>query len=1380
MIAEDNCSVSNENRTPQSARKGRRSSGREQKVTPTTATSGMKQTDLAELFSSNSQKRKSNGNASGLVKNEDDVGRREELVCKKLKTEEPDCIITEDHSQENGEKEVNKPLDGVQMTEPLKRCPECKQYLDDHSLQAFIGDPENAVEEFIALADSKLSVLSGSDMENDTDYVPQHKITDFTIYDKNMHLCPFDTGLVEKNVELFFSGTVKPIYDENPDPSDGIITKQLGPINSWWIAGFDGGERALIGFTTAYADYILMEPSSTYESIMATVHEKIYLSKIVIEFLEENGDATYEDLINKIQTTVPPQSIGCTSFTEDALLRHAQFIVEQVESYDRYGDADEDLLLVTSCMRSLIKLAGVTLGKRRATRRAEKEAREKKKRTKDTMATTTPLVRNIFELFFKNQIDGKPTSAAPKRKRCGVCEVCQQPDCGQCTACKDMVKFGGSGRSKQCCIHRRCPNMAVQAAEECDDEEDNDAELLKNLKETLKKAKSEKKTKTKVEWIGEPGRIEGKKKYYKAAIIDGNEIRVHDIVSVLPEETNVSLYIAKVCHMWEDTMTGKMMFHGHWFSRGSDTVLGEAGDPCELFMVDECDDNPLGSITEKVNLEYRPPPANWAKLGGVEGPNEHQEEDGRNFFYQKWYDRNTARFEDPPPYTLPEDQMDSPCPLYCLSCVRLKAKEAAPTPGNPLPSGKDESRVEYSSFTFKNDTYHIGDGVYLSPDTYSFPVKAKPAPPKKQKEVQVDEAKYTEYYRKMSEYVKGSNMDLPQPFQIGRIKQIVAKSALGKQDKTELMLKLNMFYRPDDTHKGPTASAQADLNLLYWSDEEVTVEAHCIHGRCTVVYGENIAGDLDEYFLGATDRFYFMEAYNSTTKEFEEPPSHATRCGQKGKGKGKGKGKFSKETAEEENTTAEKKFKPLKCLDVFAGCGGLTEGFHQSGVAEAVWAIEKDEAAAQAFRLNYPKATVFTDDCNILLKLVMDGTRTNDRGQPLPMKGDVELLCGGPPCQGFSGMNRFNSREYSQFKNSLVVSYLSYCDYYRPRFFVLENVRNFVSFKRSMVLKLTLRCLVKMGYQCTFGVLQAGQYGVPQTRRRAIIIAAAPGEKLPLYPEPTHVFSPRAVQLSVVVDDKKYVSNITRISNAALRTITVLDAMSDLPDIKNGASAREIRYCGEPQSHFQRLLRGRQDQPILYDHICKEMNPLVAARMRHIPHTPGADWRDLPNIEVHLSDGTFAKKLKYTHHDKKNGKAENKALRGVCSCAEGKPCDPQDKQFGTLIPWCLPHTGNRHNHWAGLYGRLEWDGYFSTTVTNPEPMGKQGRVLHPNQHRVVSVRECARSQGFPDTFRFFGGILDKHRQVGNAVPPPMAKSIGLEIKRCIESKHLNAQDVVEA
>uniref|UniRef100_A0AAZ1X4I9 DNA (cytosine-5-)-methyltransferase n=1 Tax=Oreochromis aureus TaxID=47969 RepID=A0AAZ1X4I9_OREAU len=153
------------------------------------------------------------------------------------------------------------------------------------------------------------------------------------------------------------------------------------------------------------------------------------------------------------------------------------------------------------------------------------------------------------------------------------------------------------------------------------------------------------------------------------------------------------------------------------------------------------------------------------------------------------------------------------------------------------------------------------------------------------------------------------------------------------------------------------------------------------------------------------------------------------------------------------------------------------------------------------------------------------------------------------------------------------------------------------------------------------------------------------------------------------------------------------------------------------------------------------MSALVEGRMRYIPLAPDSDWRDLPNIEVRLKDGTLTKKLRYTHHDKKNGRSGTGALRGVCTCF---PCI------------CL--------------FRLEWDGFFSTTVTNPEPMGKQGRVLHPEQHRVVSVRECAHSQGFPDTYRFFGNILDKHRQVGNAVPPPLSRAIGLEIKRCITEK----------
>lgn len=238
--------------------------------------------------------------------------------------------------------------------------------------------------------------------------------------------------------------------------------------------------------------------------------------------------------------------------------------------------------------------------------------------------------------------------------------------------------------------------------------------------------------------------------------------------------------------------------------------------------------------------------------------------------------------------------------------------------------------------------------------------------------------------------------------------------------------------------------------------------------------------------------------------------------------------------------------------------------------------------------------------------------------------------------------------------------------------------------------------------------------------------------------------------------------------------------MSDLPDIKNGWNKEEMPYDSEPMSHFQRKVRGNQYQPLLRDHICKEMAPLVENRIAHIPIASGSDWRDLPNIAVRLSDGTYSNKLEYTHDDKKAGRSFTGAYRGVCSCSMGKPCDPTDRQFNTMIPWCLPHTGNRHNHWAGLYGRLEWDGFFSTTITNPEPMGKQGRVLHPAQTRVVSVRECARSQGFPDSFHFYGTILDKHRQIGNAVPPPLAAAVGQEIKKCMRNESVTGEIYMDA
>ena len=93
-------------------------------------------------------------------------------------------------------------------------------------------------------------------------------------------------------------------------------------------------------------------------------------------------------------------------------------------------------------------------------------------------------------------------------------------------------------------------------------------------------------------------------------------------------------------------------------------------------------------------------------------------------------------------------------------------------------------------------------------------------------------------------------------------------------------------------------------------------------------------------------------------------------------------------------------------------------------------------------------------------------------------------------------MNRFQESELYQGKNSLVANFLSHCDLYRPRFFLLENIEDLIKYKGGLVLRLCVRALTKMGYQVAFSVLQAGQYGVPQSRKRLFILATGPGESL--------------------------------------------------------------------------------------------------------------------------------------------------------------------------------------------------------------------------------------------------------------------------------------------
>lgn len=229
-----------------------------------------------------------------------------------------------------------------------------------------------------------------------------------------------------------------------------------------------------------------------------------------------------------------------------------------------------------------------------------------------TKATTTPLVRDLFESFFLGQIDqsgdGDAAAQGPRRTRCGVCEVCQEPDCGYCRHCRDMVKFGGSGRSKQCCVNRRCPNMALADREESDGEDlDGDLNLERlTTGRTPPRAHGIRKRARPTNWVGAPAAQEGRKTYYRKVMIEEEEISVGDCVMVEPDDPKVPVYTARVTAMWETEGRKEKLFHADWFCRGGDTILGETADPHELFLVDDCEATLIEGILRKVRLTFGP------------------------------------------------------------------------------------------------------------------------------------------------------------------------------------------------------------------------------------------------------------------------------------------------------------------------------------------------------------------------------------------------------------------------------------------------------------------------------------------------------------------------------------------------------------------------------------------------------------------------------------------------------------------------------------------------------------------------------------------------------------------------------------------------------
>ena len=214
-------------------------------------------------------------------------------------------------------------------------------------------------------------------------------------------------------------------------------------------------------------------------------------------------------------------------------------------------------------------------------------------------------------------------------------------------------------------------------------------------------------------------------------------------------------------------------------------------------------------------------------------------------------------------------------------------------------------------------------------------------------------------------------------------------------------------------------------------------------------------------------------------------------------------------------------------------------------------------------------------------------------------------------------MNRFSSSEYSMFKSSMIACFLNYVEYYQPNYVLLENVRNLALYKDSLILKIICSFLIRLGYQIRTTIIQAGEYGVPQNRRRLFIMAARMSVMLPDFPSPTHVFAGKHCNCSIKVDGK-IIGKVRNKSSGIFRMISIEDAIRDLPTLVN-IDGKKVEYASDQTKvlHYQRIMR-KHSSNLLQDHHCKQLNELNLERIRRIPHFPGSDWRDLPNIEYRI------------------------------------------------------------------------------------------------------------------------------------------------------------------
>ncbi len=325
---------------------------------------------------------------------------------------------------------------------------------------------------------------------------------------------------------------------------------------------------------------------------------------------------------------------------------------------------------------------------------------------------------------------------------------------------------------------------------------------------------------------------------------------------------------------------------------------------------------------------------------------------------------------------------------------------------------------------------------------------------------------------------------------------------------------------------------------------------------------------------------------------------------------------------------------PLTSIDLFCGAGGITQGFHQAGY-RCLYANDFMPEAIETFRHNHPGTRA---ECGPI-----EGVSAQSLRKSLGLaRGALDVLVGGPPCQGFS-INA-PSRFLSDSRNSLFKHYARFVQEFEPKTIVFENVPGLLSMADGAVFNSILKVFSELGYQLTVKILFGPHYGIPQERWRLILLGSTRGEIE--HPLPTHFAKGRANfrggrSLTMQIGE----ADAQRLAAA----VTVGDAIRDLPRLSMGEGAEEVGYTSDEMSAY--ALRLKNPDGITFNHFAARLSKQNVERMQHVP--PGGSWRDIPHELLPLG----MQQARKSDHTKRYGRLSF------------------DGFSGTVLTKCDPHWG---------------------------------------------------------------------------------------------------------